>query len=199
MTCSWGGEGVCLFLASGSLGFLFTKATQKYSARGAGWNGSFGYGVLGWDFSGRRLRVWAPSVPPLQPPLKWSQGGFFLARWVAQALPGGGRQAGGRSRAVTWVCAKSAAFMPSWGRKAWQQTGLLSLRRHPLWAGGQRRLLNYRLRRPTPTNSSSTPPSASPFPGRICNPQDSDVPGGLGETGLQTNKEPSYESWHKDL
>ena len=144
MTCSWGGVCVCLFLASGSLGFLFTKRHGSIPPRGTCWNGSSGYGVLGWDFSSRRLRVSAP-CSPLQPPLKWSQGGFFLPHSVAHRPS---QAAGGSNSAVTWFCAKSAALCLLGGGKQWLQTGLLSLRRHSLWAGGQRPLLNNRLQRP---------------------------------------------------
>ena len=98
---------MCLFLASGSLGFLFSRATQKYSAA---WR------MLEWI-----LRVRCPGLrllqqkaaslstlsPPLQPPLTWSQGGFFLARWLAHRPS---QEAGGSSSAVTWFCAKSAAL-----------------------------------------------------------------------------------------
>ena len=140
-----------LFLASSSLGFLFTEATRKYSAAGTCWNASSGYGVLGWDFSSRRLRVSAPSVPPSSPHWNGAKEAFF---WLIRLRTGPPRRRGGSNRAVTWFCAKSAALCLLGGGKRWLQTGLLSLRRHSLWAGGQRPLLNYRLRRhpllPTP-------------------------------------------------
>lgn len=168
---------MCLFLARCSLGLLFTEATRKYSAAWHMLECTLWVRCSGLRLLQQKAASLSALCSPLQPALKWSQGGFFSGSFA----DGPSQEAGGSNRAVTWFCAKSAALCLLGGGKRWLQTGLLSLRSHSLWAGGQRPLVNYRLRRPPSSpprgNSSATPHSASAFLRCLCNPRDTMCPG----------------------
>lgn len=176
MTCSWGG--VCVSIFSEELSWFAIYWSDTEVLRRLAHAGMHPLGTVFWvetspaEGCESQRPLFPPPAPIEMEPRRIFSGSF---------AHGPSQEAGGSNRAVTWFCAKSAALCLLGGGKRWLQTGLLSLRSHSLWAGGQRPLVNYRLRRPPSSpprgNSSATPHSASAFLRCLCNPRDTMCPG----------------------
>lgn len=168
---------VCL--CGGSLGFSICKR-HDIPPHALCWNGS-----SGWCSGLRLLQQKAAESAPLFPLQPWWARRLFcliLLHWPSQAA--------GSNSAVTWFCAKSAALCLLGEKAVAANWALVTPGTLPVswWAGTNS--LTVKLQRPHTSTPPPTPPPRLHFWCPFVIHRTSCAPG-LGETGLQTNKEPS--------
>lgn len=180
---------MCLFLARSSLGLLFTEATRKYSAAWHMLECTLWVRCSGLRLLQQKAASLSALCSPLQPPLKWSQGGFFLAH---------SRTGPPRRRAAVTELSHGSVLNPQLYAFLGEESGGCKLGSchsgvTPCGLVGRDRSLITGSGDPPPPHPAATPrPRLTPrlhfyvafvIHGTPC-------ARGLGETGLQTNKDP---------